>query len=240
MVIKQTRCHTVYLVVILLAFSLLHYPSPGASDPTGDWEQADAVDQAMEVNEGVLYFLDQPPADPVHHHHNQIVLTTSSLDDGWINLRQCHLHLDPVPSLQVVYNRKRIRDLNVTAHRNIGAAWVEGHTVQLRDVGSEARLCVTAKSLALSKQSDGSYTLSNGPFMRRFLDGYYPMHVTIDVEIPVECLQLSHVNPPEQLGFSFTQAPGHLRIDAWFVGKLFTEIVLLPMLQESGAPKPCT
>lgn len=240
MVIIQEHGQRVFLLLPLLAFSLLHYPSEVIPDPKDDWWETDLEDQAINVNEGVLYFLDHPPAEPVHHHHNQIVFSPGSLDDGWITLRQCHQHLDSVPSSQVVYHRDRIRDLKIEAHRGIGEAWVEGHTVQLRDVGPEARLCVTAQSQALTRNSDGSFALSNGPFMRRFLDGYYPMHVTIEVQIPIECLQLSHIAPVEQQGFAITQESGHLRIDAWFEGRLFTEIVFLPMLQESGAPKPCS
>ena len=232
---RPALCH----FSLLLAFSLFAFPSRGCPDANDDWWETDLEDQAIEVNEGVLDFLAQPPVEPVHHHHNQIVLSPASLDDGWITLHQCHQHLDPVPSSQVVYRRGRIRDLKIEAYRGIGEAWVEGHTVQLRDVGPEARLCVTAQSKALTSNSDGTFALSNGPFMRRFLDGYYPMHVTIEVQIPVKCLQLSHVTPAEQQGFAVTQEAGYLRIDAWFEGRLFTKITFRPLLHDSGVRKPC-
>jgi len=110
-------------------------------------------------------------------------------------MRQCHTHMDPVPSAQVVYNGECIRRLRISSFKDIRKACVEDHTVQLRDIGHGARLCIEAETLALQAQGEGLYTLSNGPYMRRFLDGYYPMHVTMDVDYPEPCHAFARRGP---------------------------------------------
>jgi hypothetical protein len=42
-----------------------------------------------------------------------------------------------------------------------------------------ARLCLSAQTRALRNTGNGYFNLVNGPYMRKFLDGYYPMRVTL-------------------------------------------------------------
>jgi hypothetical protein len=192
-----------------------------------DWWEEDIEQRTASVNEGELRFLRQPPEQAVHHHHNHLIIRRSSLDDGWIRMHQCHTHMDPVPSAQVVYNGGRIRRLRITSFKDIRKAWVEEHTVQLRDIGHRARLCIEAESRALQAQGEGRYTLSNGPYMRRFLDGYYPMHVSMDVDYPEPCLRPQGTSPQAQPGLRVAMHPGRISLDAWFEGRLFTQIRFL-------------
>jgi hypothetical protein len=62
--------------------------------------------------------------------------------------------------------------------------------------------------------------------MRRFLDGYYPLHVTIEIELPSDCLHFQGITPPQQRGFQVQQKPNRLFIDTWFEGQLQTAITL--------------
>jgi hypothetical protein len=94
----------------------------------------------------------------------------------------------------------------------------------LRDINHNAELCITADSKALISNSDGTYVLKNGPFMRRFFDGYYPMHVTMDITLPTDCLRVEHISPQRQSGFEVRQTADRLSIDAWFEGRLLTTI----------------
>jgi hypothetical protein len=111
--------------------------------------------------------------------------------------------------------------------KNVGHAWIEGVTVQLEDVGADAAVCLTAKSRALTNNGDGTYTVRSGPFMRRFLDGYYPMHVTMNLRVATDRLRVAYAEPRQQPGFVVTQKPCSLDYDAWFEGRLNTEITLL-------------
>jgi hypothetical protein len=115
----------------------------------------------------------------VHHHQNRITLTRDSLSTGWGRLEQCHSHIDAVPSSQVVYSRDRIRGLRVVRADNIGRVWVQENSVQMENVGRDAMLCVEADTRALASDGQNGYVLRTGPYMRRFLDGYYPMRVSM-------------------------------------------------------------
>lgn len=135
---------------------------------------------------------------------------------------QCHTDLDKVSASQIVYDPDHIRDLKVLSSQNIGSARVEGHTIQMKDIEAESEICISADKRALSFEK-GKYYLRLGPFMRRFLDGYYPMHVRIEVCYPA-FLQLVSTSPVEALQHSKGNT-SYADIDVWVVGKLNIELV---------------
>jgi hypothetical protein len=177
-----------------------------------------------DVNEGELNFLTAPPDRPVHHHHNRITILDSSLVDGWVRLDQCHEHLDPVPDAQISYREGRIRNLQLTRVKNIETAWAETHSVQLRNVQRGAEVCVVAETLALSRNGEASYSLNNGPYMRRFLDGYYPMRVSMTVKLDTPKLRFVESIPADQPGFRIRQQGNEIGYDTVFEGILTTEL----------------
>lgn len=77
---------------------------------------------------------------------------------------------------------------------------------------------------ALYPNFDGSYSMRNGPFLRRFLDGYYPMQVTMNVTLPENDLIFDAITPQEQEGFKVTHINGGMQIVALFVGLLEIEV----------------
>ena len=218
--------HLLVSMTLLLMVSIFAtHVARSQADKNGeeDWfvEDPDAIYDA--INEGELTFLDKPPDTPVHHHHNTFIVLKSSIETGWIKLVQCHENLDEFPRSQIVYNKDKIRYLRITQQKNIGDAHVEDNTVQLTDVNSNARLCVEAESHALIAQKDGTFILQNGPFMRKFLDGYFPMRVSIDIKLPAN-LSLIAIEPAEQKGFRVIKGKQSLHLDAWFEGRLVTRI----------------
>jgi len=190
-----------------------------------EWFNSDVDEtaRALAVNEGELVFLAAPPANAVHHLRNRLTLGAESLRDGFVELYQCHDHLDAVHEAQVVYRYQRLRNLRIDSQRGIDKVWVEGATVQMVDIGKDARLCIRAEVGILYANADGSFTLRNGPFHRRFLDGYYPMHVTLEIRYPSTLLQYDGITPPEQPGFHLVRNPEGLTVEAWFEGMLTTE-----------------
>ena len=176
------------------------------------------------VNEGPLKFLAVAPAKPVHHHQNRIFISDDSLATGWVRLEQCHHHLDPVPSMQVVYSKDRIRNIRILQSEHVGKAWVHENTVQLEQVDPDAVLCIAAESRALHDDGDGVYSLANGPYMRRFLDGYYPMRVSMDVKLETGRLAYLDIVPQPQTGFEVQQNGKALSYEARFEGELRTLI----------------
>jgi hypothetical protein len=60
--------------------------------------------------------------------------------------------------------------------------------------------------------------------MRRFLDGFYPMQVSLEIHYP-EQFRLQEISPPPQPGFRLRQQQGRIELDGWFEGKLTTRII---------------
>lgn len=182
---------------------------------------------AGQVNEGGLRFLTAAPAAPVHHHQNHIVISAASLADGWVRLAQCHRHLDAVPRSQITYGAGRIRAIRITQADRIGRAWVEGHAVEMADIAPGATLCIEAESRALARDGAG-YVLKNGPYMRRFLDGYYPMRVTLTVRLEAPGLRFRAIEPAPQPGFAVQVDEAGVGFEALFEGRLDTLIRFTP------------
>ena len=179
---------------------------------------------ASSVNEGVLHFLTAPPARPPHHHQNHIRIDAASIDTGWVHLMQCHDHLDAVPRAQITFREGYIRDLQVQTVTGIESAWAEGASVQLKGVSPGARLCLTAETRALRDRGAGFFVLQNGPYLRRFLDGYYPIRVSLRVDYPAALLGVVDVSPPAQPALAIEEHPGTVQLEALFEGTLTTLI----------------
>jgi len=189
------------------------------------WFNSDSMDppRYTQVNDGHLQFLARAPKENLHHHHNALTIFPSSLQDGWIGIQQCHTNLDRVPAAQVLFNKDRVRDIRIVSYENMEKAWVEDASVQMTNITANARLCIQASSRALIRNVDGSFSLRNGPFMRRFLDGYYPIRVSLDLDFATTDLQLVNITPAPQTGFAVRQGDGSVHVDALFEGKLQTE-----------------
>jgi hypothetical protein len=205
---------------ILLACLLLTCNAALAGDDDSWWREQ-PLERALAVNEGNLVFLRSPPAKPVHHNANRVTITEATLQNGWVHLEQCHDNLDAVPELQIVFSPKRVRKLVIRKLRNVGQAYVEGASVQLRNVGHNAMVCLSAETHSLKALGAGVYELRSGPFMRRFLDGYYPIHVTFDIAYPAD-ITLLDATPDTQPGVALTEEPQHIHLDTWFEGRLTT------------------
>jgi hypothetical protein len=207
--------------IALLASLCIPAVCVAASDIETDetqWETTSS--DVSDVNEGPLRILESPPGKPAHHHVNRLTITPDSVESGWIAMDQCHYDIDPVPLVEITYAPEKTRGLRVTRTENIATATADGHVVTLKEVGRQATVCVKAETRALTPRGDG-YVLRSGPFMRRFLDGYYPMHVTLDIRYP-GALELKDLYPPPGPGIRHTQYPGRLVLDLWFEGILET------------------
>lgn len=226
--------------LLLLAAGLLlggnAFPQEVSQQELDDWFNDDSGARIAAVNEGQLVFLPHPPAKPVHHHHNIITVTDATVADGWAELRQCHEHLDKVPATQIVFRPERVRDLEIVSYRGIAKAWVEGASVQLREIGPQARICLKLQSQVMFKNTDGTYHVNNGPFMRRFFDGYYPMHVSMEVRLNTSALRYLDITPTPQEGFKVKATRRQVSFDVWFEGRLQTLIRFTPAAREGKNP----
>jgi hypothetical protein len=196
------------------------------------WLEDDSEQRALEVSEGELVFLPSRPSRrdgrPLPHSHNVLLIDADSLETGWVALEQCHQGLDAVAEAQVVYRYRQMRGLRVVSVAHIGRAWVEGDSIQLQDVQRDARLCIHAQVRVFYSNPDGSFSLVNGPYHRKFLDGYYPYHVTLDVHFPEEQLRYLDMTPAVQPGLAVKKSAGRVVVEAWFEGELNTDIRFQP------------
>lgn len=205
-----------------LGVCLLALPA-GANDDFAAWadEQERMRDRITAVNEGALEFLTAPSDEAVHHHAGRISISAQSLVDGWVGLEQCHTNLDQVAEAQILFRPKRTRALHVESTRNVENAYPEGSSIQLRGIGANSEVCVSLETRALQRIDDGVFELQNGPYMRRFLDGYYPLRLTLRIEFPGE-LELADHSPPAQPGFVVVEGARYIDVNALFEGQLRT------------------
>jgi hypothetical protein len=186
------------------------------------WTPAPAADEfdIFDINEGELRFLDRPPEKPPHLHSTHVFISEDSLTSGWVTAKQCHYHLDQVSALQVVFNKLRVRNIRILQADNIGRAWVDGASVQVTNVGKDAVLCILSENLAIKRNhAERTYEWHGGPYMRRFLDGYFPMQVKLAIDYPADRLRLDSIDPGT-LRFKTVANPGMIRLDALFEGRL--------------------
>lgn len=176
--------------------------------------------ELLDINEGELRFLSEPPATPPHLQSTHVQISEESLKTGWVRVKQCHYRLDQVRAMQVVFAKGRVRDLKILRADNIARAWVEEDSVQLEDIGENAVLCILSENRSLETDTThGSYEWHGGPYMRRFLDGYFPMHVKLAVDYPAARLRLTAIEPPA-VRLKTVSLPGHVHLDVLFEGRL--------------------
>lgn len=211
--------HSLLVTCLFTSIVIAANPDDDFVFPDDDLEQRIAA-----VNEGPIRFIETGIDDKVLRSENIITLTASSLSDGWVKLQQCYQNLDPIGKVEVVYQYKDMKNLGIVSFSNMASARLVNGSVQLEDVEAGARLCVSADIRNFYKQSDNTYLLINGPYHRKFFDGYYPLNVKLDIIFPENLLDIIKVNPEKQPGFNIVQSANRLTINALFEGKLITEV----------------
>lgn len=214
------------LVLWLLSASVLSpFMVYADSSNEDDWFDRYAEIDLDEINEGELRFIPAVSGKPILSTEAELMLTESSLHDGMVSMQQCYFHIDPVPELDITYRFPAINQLVITSTKNIGIAMLSGQTVQLEDIKRDASICVTARIRVLEKMADGNYQLTSGPYYRRFLDGYYPYHVQLQVSYPGNRLSVQGTNPAPQQHFNIESGQGNIVIDTWFEGELTIKLM---------------
>lgn len=221
------------IMLILLNLLVLSFPAwlyAAEEDlSSGQFEQWFDDDSSLypledNINEGELQFLTSPPDKRTPHSRNILTVTEQSLLNGWVLVDQCHEQLDPLQAVEVAYRYKNMRNLQIIEAKNISKAWIEGNSIQLQDVSKNAKLCVQLEAKILYDQADGTFILRNGPFERKFLDGYFPMRVNLLISYPTGKLKFIKSQPQQAPGFDIAVSDGNIIIESWFEGKLTINI----------------
>ena len=175
-----------------------------------------------------LEFLPQSPAGAPHRQEMQVLIDAQSLKTGLVRVDQCHYRLDPVPATQIVFG-PALKALQVTRSRNISSLDLEGRSVQLHDVGENAEICLRTVNQVFRRQADGSFVLRNGPFMRQFLDGYFPLQLQYQIRYPASLLVLESLTPEVPATAFKSNLPGKLDLQVLFTGPLQLETRFRPL-----------
>lgn len=221
------RIHPLLIATLLTCSGGLQAtPAQDMPDAALQWLNDDSELDALAVNEGELRFLPGREHGQVLHSSTTLHINAHSLETGWVRMEQCYRELDEVPRTDIVYRYKQIEDFKITRQINIGQARVDGQIIHLEQVSHGAEVCVGARVKQLKKLDDGGFTLSQGPYHRKFLDGYYPYHVTLRVHYPENLLDPIAVKPSPRAHFQPQLNRSPLVIDTWFEGVLAIEIRL--------------
>lgn len=186
------------------------------------WFNSDDELPTSKVNDGQLNFLRNKPKEKIFHSEINVTIDQNSIDNGWVSLTQCYNNLDPVPRTAVVYRTYFFKNLKILSSKNIKTSKVSGHKVILNDVSKNASLCIGANARNFYQNEDESFSLVNGPYHRKFLDGYFPYHLNLNIHYS-PLLKFNYSVPKQQSGFKITQLANSLLVDTLFEGKLKTE-----------------
>lgn len=204
--------------ITCLSFSFLLF-----ADNNDEFDQD--FSSAENVNEGQLVFLTSHSTKPVLHSKNIFTLTQNSIDTGWVRLEQCYIHLDKVPDTEIVFRYKQMKSLKLVNSKNIANITMTKHSAILKQVGDQAKICISAQVRNFYQNPDKTFSLVNGPYHRRFLDGYYPYHLSLTVNYKNTDLHLIRTTPASQTGFEPIAGTHSVHIDTLFEGKLDTELI---------------
>lgn len=186
------------------------------------WFNSDDELPTNKVNEGNLKFINNIDSENIFRSTINISIDQESIEQGWTTLSQCYSNLDPISLTAIVFRKKFIKNIEVISSENIRSTKISGPKVILNDVSQNAKICIKLSSRNFYQNEDKSFSLVNGPYHRKFFDGYFPYHLTLNIQYDPN-LKYHYSVPKKQNGFSVKQKPHALKVSALFEGKLNTE-----------------
>ena len=178
------------------------------------------------ASEGEIKFLKERPDPGAYSFQSRVKITPSSLENGSVDIATCHLQLDPIRKIVIVFNPERVQAIAVKSMSKIASAEIKGNQVTLTDVERGATVCIDLRSRALDKISDSTYRLNAGPLMRRYFDGYLPMSAQLRVDWPKDMFAVQSTLPEKKEGVQVFEGNDGMQLDVTFAGKMTAQIVL--------------
>lgn len=207
--------------------------SPRTSILTGLWlslclmnTPAAALEFSDIASEGEIKFLKERPDPGAYSFQSRVKITPSSLESGSVDIATCHIQLDPIRKVVIVFNPERVQAIAVKSMSKIASAEIKGNQVTLSDVERGATVCIDLRSRALDKISDSTYQLNAGPLMRRYFDGYLPMSAQLRVDWPKDMFAVQSTLPEKKEGVQVLEGNDGMQLDVTFAGKMTAQIIL--------------
>jgi len=193
------------------------------TDAERAWFDDDSELNAITVNGGELNWVTKDKTIGQYGLENNLTLSVSALTDGWVQFTQCHNNLDPIQKIEVQYNAQNTRGLTLKEAQNIDAVQIDNNTqaAVLLGVKKQGRVCISGESKSLEK-TDSGYLVKRGPYMRKFLDGYYPMALKETLNWSQTNLKLNANGIQSQTGqvYEYSDKAQTLSAEYWFEGRL--------------------
>ena len=178
------------------------------------------------ASEGEIKFLKERPDPGAYSFQSRVKITPLSLENGSVDIATCHLQLDPIRKVVIVFNPERVQAIAVKSMSKIASAEIKGNQVTLSDVERGATVCIDLRSRALDKIADLTYQLNAGPLMRRYFDGYLPMSAQLRVDWPKDMFAVQSTLPEKKEGVQVLEGNDGMQLDVTFAGKMTAQIVL--------------
>lgn len=213
-----------HLKRLFLLLSFISLNAPAFTDEEERWLNSIDDTEATERHEAKLRFIKPPTNTQTFHSINTLTISQKSIDNGWVDLHQCYRHLDKLPEVDITYYYRFIKNLKLISKKNIDSATLKNQVIELKNIRNNAELCVSAEVRILTQNPDQSFSLISGPYHRRFLDGFYPFHLSLHITYPEKLLSFRESIPKQTNKFSVTNLNNELFIEAYFEGILNIEI----------------
>lgn len=157
------------------------------------WLTDDSNLEAFAISEGELRWSAEANKEN-YWLENHLTIDEKSLQNGWIKFSQCHHQLDAVNKIEVAYNPSKTKNIEVKSFQGIDSVKVIDSGVELTKVSKGSKVCIDGESKTLTSNGFG-YVIQRGPYMRKFLDGYYPMIVEESLFFKGVNIEITGVTP---------------------------------------------
>ena len=178
------------------------------------------------ASEGEIKFLKERPDPGAYSFQSRVKITPTSLENGSVDIATCHIQLDPIRKVVIVFNAERVQGVVIKSMSRVASAEIKGNEVTLNDVERGATVCIDLRSRALDKITDLTYQLNAGPLMRRYFDGYLPMSAQLRVDWPKDMFSVESTLPEKREGVQVVEGSDGMQLDAIFAGTMIAKIVL--------------
>ena len=187
---------------------------------------ANALEISDVVGEGQILYLKNRPDPNAYTYESKVIISKSSLESGVVEIQTCHKQLDPIRKVVILFNKDRIKDIQVRSLDGIAMAEVRNNQVILSEVQKGGSICIDLQSRALDSLGNGIYQLNAGPLMRRLFDGYLPMSANMKFAWPNQLFAVEETKPASQDGVRIQHSQDGLEMDLVFAGRMTAQIVL--------------
>jgi hypothetical protein len=178
------------------------------------------------ASEGEIKFLRERPDPGAYSFQSRVKITPTSLENGIVDIATCHIQLDPIRKVVIVFNPGRVQAIVIKSMNRVASAEIKGNEVTLTDVERGATVCIDLRSRALDKITDLTYQLNAGPLMRRYFDGYLPMSAQLRVDWPKDMFSVESTLPDKREGVQVVEGSDGMQLDAIFAGTMTVKFVL--------------